>query len=299
MAKYLNEKPVEPGKLRKGTPLPTTRFPKLDGIHTIVRVWEVDGVNLFRVFSRTGEHLPSLDDVAQFYVDHHIFMPGNVYFCEAWSATLPFQDISGRVRRKKEKVPHSIKLYPFDTVTEEEYESGATLRPWSQRVAKLCFHPGCPKEGIIPDLLLQEVDEGTALGMTVRKQEQPGPKDGIILRNILGGWALGPATSGNVVKLKPRPTYDLEIIGATVGKGKYAGQIGAFVVRTGEEKFCEVGTGLNDAMRSSPPADFIGLIAEVSCLGVNKTGKLREPAFLRWRLDKNAGDMPADDTEEE
>lgn len=293
MPEYLNQKPVEPGKVRKGgMDRRYTRFPKLDGIHVIVHV-DVGGT--IKTLSRTGETLYALSGVAREYVERGLFKPGYVYFSEAWSPDLPFPEISGACRRQKELVGEAIQLYPFDVVTQVEYMLGDSKLSWFSRTDQLRQNPDVPQHGLTIQPLLQEVDQETAIRMTARKQDLPGPKDGIILRDILGAFYLGPATKGEVVKLKPRPTHDLLVTGTTPGKGKYTGMIGALVVQTGTNKFCEVGTGLTDDMRRQPGADFVGLIAEVSTLGVNKSGKLREPALLRWRLDKTLGDMPADE----
>lgn len=293
--KYMNQKPVEPGKLRKDTKLPVSPFYKLDGIHVIVAIhsdWSVD------VVSRTNEPLPSLQAVVAGHIEDGHLDKDMVYFCEAWSPSLPFPEISGAVRRKKELVPDSIDLYPFDCVTMPEWHAELSPRSWIDRVNLLRLrYPTHLLRGLtmIPTHVLYEPQE-LARCVAV-KQDSPGPIDGVILRDVFAGWTPGPATLGAVVKIKPRPTYDLEVIGYMEGKGKYQGMIGALVVRTGEETVCEVGTGLTDDMRRQAGADYVGLIAEVSTLGVNKSGKLREPAFLRWRLDKKVGEWPAKEDE--
>lgn len=286
---YLVQKPVEPNKVRKNIDFvnPGARyFTKYDGIHTIV-VKDEDGECF--TYSRTGEYLPSLYHLANRLLKDA--KPNMVYFAEAWSPQHTFPEISGLVRRLTESVPVGFTLQVFDCVTLAGFCDGKDDRPWTERWADVPQNLRATElvfSGYTLDALYKMAE------WVQRGQDQFGPVDGVILRWPPCGWVAGPATNGAVVKIKPRMTFDLEVIGTTPGKGIHNGRIGALVVKTGANKHCEVGTGLTHADRE---LDFTGKIVQVACLGVNKSGKLREPSFQGIRFDKDKPDLPADNTE--
>lgn len=85
------------------------------------------------------------------------------------------------------------------------------------------------------------------------------------------------------LKVKPKETYDVEVLGLVEGTGKYKGKLGAIKTPMGK-----VGTGLTDKQRE----DFwclglpIGSTIEVDCMSLTKDNKFRHPRFVRIRWDK-------------
>lgn len=80
------------------------------------------------------------------------------------------------------------------------------------------------------------------------------------------------------IKVKPKETYDVYVIGTVEGKGKHQGKMGALVTTMGK-----VGTGFTDEERKQ---DWLGRVIEVECMHLTEAGKFRHPRFLRERWDK-------------
>lgn len=86
-------------------------------------------------------------------------------------------------------------------------------------------------------------------------------------------------TEDYYVKLKPKQTYDVEVLSVTEGTGRHSGRVGALITSMGK-----VGTGLTD--RDRERTDWVGKLIEVECMGLTKNGKFRHPRFIRERWDK-------------
>lgn len=80
-------------------------------------------------------------------------------------------------------------------------------------------------------------------------------------------------------KLKPKPTFDVEVLGTIPGTGKHLGRLGALITSRGK-----VGTGFTDKEREQ--CWPLGTLIEVECLGLTSKGYFRHPRFLRIRWDK-------------
>jgi DNA ligase 1 len=89
------------------------------------------------------------------------------------------------------------------------------------------------------------------------------------------------ATGRNDVLLKLKPLSDAEatVVGYIAGKGKYAGLTGALVVKADNGLRFNLGTGLSDAQRKTPPA--IGTKVTYTYRDVTPRGKPRFASFLR------------------
>jgi ATP-dependent DNA ligase len=84
-------------------------------------------------------------------------------------------------------------------------------------------------------------------------------------------------------KVKPKENYDVPVTGATEGKGKYAGLIGALITPKGKV------SGMTDQQRR----DFtlkLPEVIEVESMMLTKNGKFRHPRFVRVRFDKSPDD---------
>jgi DNA ligase-1 len=104
--------------------------------------------------------------------------------------------------------------------------------------------------------------------------------EGIVLRNPQSLYV----TKKSKDFLRLKPVYDAEaiVLGYIEGKGKYAGQVGALKCRDRDVCF-EVGSGLTDAQRKSPPP--IGTTITYQFRGRTNGGLPRQPTFLRVRDD--------------
>ena len=96
----------------------------------------------------------------------------------------------------------------------------------------------------------KEPDEASLLRRMQRVVKDGG--EGLMLHK---GAALYRSGRGDdVLKLKPHEDAEAQVIGYVPGKGKYAGQTGALLVRTANGQQFKLGSGLSDAERSNPPA---------------------------------------------
>lgn len=85
------------------------------------------------------------------------------------------------------------------------------------------------------------------------------------------------------LKVKPKETYDVEVLGMVEGTGKYVGMLGALETSMGK-----VGTGFTDEDRRNfyTAGVIVGSTVEVDCMSLTKSGKFRHPRFIRVRWDK-------------
>lgn len=87
------------------------------------------------------------------------------------------------------------------------------------------------------------------------------------------------------IKIKVQETWDTEVTGILLGKGKYDSMVGALVTSLGN-----VGSGLTDHQRyidwKNPTAGWVGKMIEIKGMGLTKDGKIRHPVFVRLREDK-------------
>jgi len=106
------------------------------------------------------------------------------------------------------------------------------------------------------------------------------------------GYVFKNSNGSEAYKWKPIHTIDAEVVGFTEGKGKYIGLIGAMSVAIAGREIALV-SGMSDKVRaevSYKPEDFLGKVCEVRYQCIGTKGRLRHPAFLRWRDDKRATD---------
>jgi DNA ligase-1 len=83
--------------------------------------------------------------------------------------------------------------------------------------------------------------------------------------------------------LKVKTFYDAEgvIIGYQPGRGKHKGRVGALICRRPDGVEFEVGTGLSDKERQTPPA--VGVTITYSYKELTDAGKPRHASFIAVR----------------
>lgn len=100
------------------------------------------------------------------------------------------------------------------------------------------------------------------------------------------GIVLRDSASNKWVKVVPVKTADIRITGYRMGNGRLKGLVGSFETAHGS-----VGSGLDDKLRDeillNDPDTYIGKIIEVAYRETTAAGKLRFPAFVRFRFDKD------------
>lgn len=248
--------------------------PKYDGVHIMVHT---EGGGYAR--TRTGEEVLSVPHIiAQAKAN---LGPGQVLFCEAYMFGEHHKVINGTVRRKTPQ-PDLLAIV-YDVVPQTCFDEGFDPTPYGERLRKLqpllCANiMPVPMNNIPDDMTVQEF----ALALT----KLPDAFDGAILRDITAPWRRGAAKNGEVIKVKPSLTLDLLVVGSYAEHRDT--KLGGYLTVSYNGVPSDVGSGLTQAMLSEIMEDedrYVGQVAEVECLGVNPSGKLREPRLKGFRFD--------------
>jgi DNA ligase 1 len=101
--------------------------------------------------------------------------------------------------------------------------------------------------------------------------------EGLVLHLARALYSTG--RSDAMMKLKASLDAEATVVAHRLGKGKYAGQLGALEVRTAEGRQFLVGSGLSDALRRDPPA--LGSVVTYRFRDLTRTGLPRFASFLR------------------
>uniref|UniRef100_UPI0040474E95 hypothetical protein n=1 Tax=Roseivirga sp. TaxID=1964215 RepID=UPI0040474E95 len=155
-------------------------------------------------------------------------------------------------------------------------------RNWAESIAALS-----PKEQVVKHNLYRIDLPDRAILMTVlnhptSKQIQSYYKvavatgfEGIVLHK-----------EGTYLRIKPSHTHDVVITRMLPGFGPYEGMLGSI-----ETDYGKVSMGLSIEERKqfwTNRKAMIGQTIECKCKSITATGKMREPVFLRRRVDKNS-----------
>lgn len=112
------------------------------------------------------------------------------------------------------------------------------------------------------------------------------------------GYVLKNGNLQDWYKLKPVKTVDVVVVDVKDGKGKYLGLVGALVVAIEGRVVANV-SGMDDETRiECSDNDPTGRVCEVRYQYVGDKGKLRHPAFVRWRKDKRPDECTLDQDED-
>ncbi len=107
--------------------------------------------------------------------------------------------------------------------------------------------------------------------------------EGLMLH--LGTSHYRAARSDDLLKLKRHQDAEARVVAHQIGKGKYAGEVGALIVETEAGLRFKLGSGLSDEQRRKPPA--LGCWVSYRYNGLNeKTGLPRFARFMRIRADR-------------
>ena len=108
-----------------------------------------------------------------------------------------------------------------------------------------------------------------------------GGGEGLMLHRADAAYVTG--RSRVLLKLKPLHDADAVVVGHAPGRGRLTGRLGALQVRTDAGVVFQIGTGLSDAQRDSPPP--LGSTVTYTYRGFTPQGVPRFASFLRVRPD--------------
>ena len=105
--------------------------------------------------------------------------------------------------------------------------------------------------------------------------------EGLVLQHRDARYAVG--RSPTLLKYKPYDDAEARVVAYTAGQGKYAGGLGALVVRRPDGLQFRIGSGFSDAQRAHPPP--LGSQVTYRYNGLTANGTPRFARFLRIRHD--------------
>lgn len=190
---------------------------------------------------------------------------------ELWSKRGDFENIVSIVRRKQ---PHSGWKQVSYQVFDVPNQAGGLLNRLRVLENYLSDHPGTyiriidqvPCKG--QKHLQQYLDQLVSLGA-----------EGLVVRNPAVPYQGG--RSSDALKMKQYSDAECTVSGYKPGKGKLKGLTGALLCRMDNGQEISIGSGLNQSLRTSPPA--LGQVITFKYYGLTKYGKPRHPVFLRLR----------------
>lgn len=261
---------------------------KYDGCFGMA-VIRVDGNH--QMLSRTGEDYTKscihiLDELYEAAEALHggTLKQSFVVIGELWLPDVAFPTISGKFRQQR---ACSYLQFIANDLLPIDLES---LHPYRIRFDKLAE--------LLPDLgsvggvyychVAETFGEGEWDGAMylANAWKDSGGFDGAILRNPAAGYTIGLVKRGEIVKVKPVLSLDLEVRRSHWKTGEKTGRDVLILTVIYQGVLSQVGSGVPHDMTEPK----VGTIVEIECMGVTKDGFLREPRFKGIRFDKTKPD---------
>lgn len=276
---YIIQKAVEASKVKKGCLLPLNQYEqqaKYDGCCAVLKFGT--GGRFIEALSRTGENAISMQNIGiamyQLYGDA---IANTVIIGEAWwPGKGEFNKISGEFRRYTPS--DKLLLAINDVIPLTDFERGECDTEYQERVRAWrtvkeerfffvqCYCPGSsdPQE-------------------KCNQLVKVGGFDGLVLRKQDGKWKVGRGTTGEIVKVKQKLSFDLRVLEVNTVTGEKTGRDVFKLVVDFRGKPLGVGSGLPHTREEVPN---VGDIVEVEAMDYSSDGLLREPRFKGVRFDK-------------
>lgn len=160
------------------------------------------------------------------------------------------------------------------------FDAPASPGPFDTRLAALAqFEKAVNQPWVQAAPQWKETGEASLLKRMARVVKEGG--EGLMLHKASALYRSG--RGDDVLKLKPQDDAEAQVISHVPGKGKYAGQTGALLVRTTTGLQFRLGSGLKDADRLHPPA--IGTWVTYRYRGLHDSGLPRFASYWRVRED--------------
>ena len=206
---------------------------------------------------------------------------------ELWAGRGAFQQTVSTVRKQTpdNEAWRSIRFMVFDLPAH-----GGTF---TERIPALNAHIQAIDQPWLQAVPQWKVTSHQALGKLLTLNVKA-KGEGLMLHR--GASLYRGSRSDDLLKVKTHEDAEAVVVGHTSGQGKYAGALGALQVEMpalpGQKPLrFNIGTGLSDADRKSPPA--IGTTVTYRFQGFNDSGIPRFASFLRIRSDAESN-KPSD-----
>lgn len=257
-------------------------FPKLDGCAMVIR--QIDGK--ITAETASGKPVLSMDHILKVF--ERLNISGDYVVCgEVWHPDMSFQDISGAFRRHSTQ--YKLQFWVWDV------RHCSSTSGWQTRMHLLAMELLHKPPGVVLCRIprtFKSIEDVQAHALELRAF---GNYDGAILRDLTAPWFTG-RSKGEVIKIKPLVSMDLEVVGVDAAFGEKTGRVTASLVcRISKSSGLtqKVSTGMTHAQQldaAANPHNWIGKIVEVEGMGYTADGLIREPRFKGVREDKLEAD---------
>jgi DNA ligase-1 len=193
---------------------------------------------------------------------------------ELWIGRGRFDEVSGLVRAgaADDRAWRHVRFMVFDLP-----DQGGTFDARVMRMRTLLSATGIAwLQPVAQFHLASSTDLETRL-----KQVAAAGGEGLVLHRRGALYRVG--RSDDLVKYKLYEDAEARVVAHTPGKGKYAGMLGALVMKLPDGRQFRLGSGLTDAQRADPPP--IGSLVTYRYNGLTSKGLPRFARFQRIRLD--------------
>ena len=282
---------------------------KLDGIRIQVHRHGEDVAVFTRSLEEIGERLPEVVDVARSLPGGDLVLDGEALTLDEQGRPRPFQETASTTATHAGAT--GIRPFFFDLLLDGE--DSLIERPTHERLARL--DAVVPERHRVSRLVTDSAQEAQSFFDAAVAAGQ----EGVILKRLDAPYDAGRRGSA-WVKVKPRHTLDLVVLGVEWGSGRREGwlsnlHLGARDDRPGEDGFVMLGKtfkGLTDEVLEWQTERFLGLetrrtrgtvfvepvqVVEIAFDGVQRSTRypggvtLRFARVLRYRDDKPASEV--------
>ncbi len=250
---------------------------KLDGIR-LVAIREGDSVKMVTRGGQTVDTLPTIEEGVRSLPKGDYVLDGEV-MKNNWNET------QSLVFSKVNTVSDAQAVYHiFDKIPLEVWKSQGKSLSYAERRNEIEQPPWCVFN-VVPvpggyvhdnEQLLEQFAHFVNMGF-----------EGAMIKDPNAPYEF--KRSNAILKVKPKSTWEGQVVGHEFGKGRLSGVFAAFKVRIGDV-VTSVGGGFTDQQRKDITADlednpkcYWGAIAEVEAQEMTDDGKLRFPVFKRFR----------------
>ena len=204
---------------------------------------------------------------------------------------LEFQKFTSIVNTENIKIPNTLKFVVYDCVPLNDWinQECNINREKRLKLLREVITGTIAEHNKILDISVDLVYNSNELKKIYKEHLQNG-YEGSIIKSVDGlyQWKRVTINSGEMLKLKPFKTLDLEVKAVYSGEGNFKDVAGGITVNyNGIE--VSVGSGFNLETRKlmkKNPTEYIGKIAEIKYFEETVDRSLRFPTFVRWRFDK-------------
>lgn len=210
-----------------------------------------------------------------------------------------FQETGQAKGEKNKEQKENLRFYAFDIMPLSEWTNRKCKTSQKERTYALNMalsDAAAVKVYASDSRVVRSVQEATKFFHDVTKDGVPGKDEGLIIKDPDGQYEWGRAKAW--AKWKPVNTYDLTVLRAVEGKGKFKGTLGALECEGEDENGRKiegsVGGGFSDKERDTfwkMRSEIAGLVIECAADKMTKAKNsdawaLRFPRFVKVRMDK-------------